>query len=205
LGTDTLLVWSTDINSKAPQSSNFFSWHQDSTYAGLTPDDGVLTAWVSLGPCSAYCGCMNFIPQSHHQQLPHAETSDAANSLSLGQTISSEALVSFGAPVLAELAPGQASIHHWRCVHSSNANSSPFERVGLAVRYMAPWVARANTGINSRKEFVTVVCGEYTGSEWETEIPLDEEYGEREWKQHEESMRREKDNYFQDKAVQVFK
>lgn len=33
LGTRDILVWSSDINAKPPNSDCFFAWHQDSTYA----------------------------------------------------------------------------------------------------------------------------------------------------------------------------
>src|SRR6185295_7980506 len=46
LGPD-LLCWTTNFFIKEANSPGFVSWHQDSTYWGLEPDD-VITAWVAF-------------------------------------------------------------------------------------------------------------------------------------------------------------
>ena len=79
LGTKDILVWSSDVNDKPPHSATYASahqlspstglplWntdeemrpqaHQDSTYAGLLPADGALTAWVALSDAPVEAGC----------------------------------------------------------------------------------------------------------------------------------------------------
>lgn len=69
LGTEELLCWETDLNIKPPSSPAFFSWHQDGTYSGHSPADGVLTAWVALTPAPLQAGCLQFRPRSHEAQV----------------------------------------------------------------------------------------------------------------------------------------
>src|SRR4051812_40765884 len=48
LGTN-LLVWGTSFFIKEPNVPAYVSWHQDSTYWGLSHPD-IVTAWVALSP-----------------------------------------------------------------------------------------------------------------------------------------------------------
>ena len=45
-------------------------------------------------------------------------------------------LESSGGYINAELEPGQASFHHWKCVHSSGANLSEFHRIGYILLFI---------------------------------------------------------------------
>ena len=47
---DDILLWSSDLCVKTPQSEGVFPMHQDSTYAGLDPPLGCVTCWVALSP-----------------------------------------------------------------------------------------------------------------------------------------------------------
>ena len=47
------------------------------------------------------------------------------------------------------LAPGQISLHHIRAVHASEPNHSADRRIGLAVRYIAPWVRQEHAARDS--------------------------------------------------------
>jgi len=194
LGTKDLLCWDCDVNIKPPSSQAFYSWHQDGTYSGHSPASGVVTAWLAISPAPIQAGCLQFRPGSHHKQLPHKETRDPINLLAVGQTIPPEVLSNLNQPVVAPLQPGQASLHHWQCVHASGPNTTDTERIGLAVRYIRPDVTSRRRG--GVKERVTLVAGEYHGDEWELEEPLEEEYGDKEWARHREGAEREKANYF---------
>src|SRR6476620_4722794 len=44
-----LLCWNTQFFAKKPHDPRFVSWHQDSTYYGLSSTE-VVTAWVALTP-----------------------------------------------------------------------------------------------------------------------------------------------------------
>ena len=41
LGSENIFLWSSDINIKAPNSIQYFPYHQDATYAGLEPAKNV--------------------------------------------------------------------------------------------------------------------------------------------------------------------
>ena len=72
--TNNLLLWSSDINIKPPNSKGYFAPHQDSTYAGLYPPSKCCTIWIALSdPVGIKEGCLSFYPQSINtmKQLPH--------------------------------------------------------------------------------------------------------------------------------------
>src|SRR5229473_2488454 len=58
-----ILCWSTNFFIKEARSPSFVSWHQDSTYWGLEPDD-VVTAWVAFTEVTPANGYMQVIPGS---------------------------------------------------------------------------------------------------------------------------------------------
>jgi len=203
LDTENLLCWDSDLNIKPPGTESFYSWHQDGTYSGHSPASGVVTAWVALSPAPVEAGCLLFRPGSHLAQLPHLETRDPSNLLAVGQTISEEHLRITNDPITAPLIPGQASLHHWMCVHASGPNSTGQERVGLAIRYIRADVRSSAKG--GARERTTLVSGEYNGEEWELEDELREEYGEEEWERHREGAEREKSNYFTGTGSEGFK
>lgn len=90
--------------------------------------------------------------------------------------------------VLCQLEPGQASLHGWRTVHSSQPNTSNCPRVGLAIRYMAAEVRQQNPVVRDR---VSLVAGEYGGDWFEVEKEPVKEYRAEEWSEHKISMKRE--------------
>ena len=133
LGPD-LLCWNTNFFIKEAAAPSFVSWHQDSTYWGLSSPD-VCTAWVALTPSTAENGAMAVIPGSHTQdQVPHRDTFDRHNLLTRGQEIAVE--VDEGTQVLLTLRPGEMSLHHVRLVHGSAPNPSGDRRIGFAIRYI---------------------------------------------------------------------
>ena len=82
-----ILCWTTNFFIKEARSPGFVSWHQDSTYWGLDPDD-VVTAWVAFTDVTRENGYMQVIPGSHKvDQLPHVDTFHKDNLLSRGQEI----------------------------------------------------------------------------------------------------------------------
>ncbi len=76
-----LLCWSTNFFIKEKSDPAFVSWHQDSTYWGLSRPD-VVSAWVAFTPAHAGNGAMQVIPGSHlFDQIPHRDTFDKHNLL----------------------------------------------------------------------------------------------------------------------------
>jgi len=134
-----LLCWTTNLFVKEAGSPAFVSWHQDSTYWGLYPDDAVVTAWVALTPATVESGAMRFVPGSHHSdQIVHEDTYDADNLLSRGQVAKVE--IDDDKTVDVVLSPGEISLHHIRMLHDSGPNRANFRRIGLAIRYIPPYV-----------------------------------------------------------------
>ena len=137
IGPDVLL-WNTNFFIKEAANPGFVSWHQDSTYWGLEPDD-VITAWVALTDATPDNGYMQFIPGSHKiEQLPHLDTFHRDNLLSRGQEIAVE--VDKSKAVGVGLQAGEMSLHHIKLVHGSEPNGSADRRIGVAIRYIPTYV-----------------------------------------------------------------
>jgi ectoine hydroxylase-related dioxygenase (phytanoyl-CoA dioxygenase family) len=133
-----ILCWTTNFFIKEANSPGFVSWHQDSTYWGLDPDD-VITAWVAFTDVTPENGYMQVIPGSHKiDQLPHIDTFHKDNLLSRGQEIAVE--VDTSKAVGVPLRAGEMSLHHIKLVHGSEPNRSGDRRIGLAIRYIPTYV-----------------------------------------------------------------
>lgn len=129
-----LLCWTTNFFIKEPQTADYVSWHQDSTYWGLSSDE-VVTAWIALSDAPVESGAMKFWPGSHkHEQFEHRDTFHEHNLLSRGQEIAVEVPSDQG--VLVPLTAGEFSLHHVKLVHGSEPNRTDDRRIGLAIRYI---------------------------------------------------------------------
>lgn len=135
-----LLCWTSNFFIKEAANPAFVSWHQDSTYWGLSRPD-VVTAWVALSASHQGNGAMGFIPGTHKaDQMPHRDTFAANNLLTRGQEVA--VAVDVAQAVTIELEPGEMSLHHVRVVHGSPANPSNDRRIGFAIRYIPTSVAQ---------------------------------------------------------------
>ncbi len=133
-----LLVWSSSFFTKEATDPAYVSWHQDSTYWGLSSPD-VVTAWVGFTDSNVSNGCMQVIPGTHlKDQLPHQDTFAQNNLLTRGQEVAVE--VNPGAAVDVVLQAGEMSLHHVRLVHGSPPNGSNDRRFGYAIRYVPTYV-----------------------------------------------------------------
>lgn len=129
-----LLCWTTNFFIKEACNPAFVSWHQDSTYWGLSRPD-VVTAWVALTPSNEANGAMAFIPGTHTvDQLAHRDTFSQNNLLTRGQEVAVD--VDMAKARVIELQPGEMSLHHVRLVHGSAPNPSNDRRIGFAIRYI---------------------------------------------------------------------
>ncbi|MEL7153583.1 MAG: phytanoyl-CoA dioxygenase family protein, partial [Pseudomonadota bacterium] len=132
-----ILMWSCEYFIKEANSRQIVSWHQDLTYWGMDGSDHEVTAWIALSPATDQSGCMRFVPGSHTDSLvPHTDTFAADNLLSRGQEIAVD--VDEEDAIVAELQPGEMSMHHGRLFHASGPNSSDDRRIGLVIRYIRP-------------------------------------------------------------------
>jgi hypothetical protein len=128
------LCWTTNFFIKEARNPAFVSWHQDSTYWGLSEPD-VVTAWVAFTPSNHANGAMQFIPGTHtSDQIPHRDTFARDNLLTRGQEVAVD--VDESKAVTIELQPGEMSLHHVRLVHGSPPNPSDDRRIGFAIRYI---------------------------------------------------------------------
>src|SRR5262249_31655572 len=133
-----ILCWTTNFFIKEKADPAFVSWHQDSTYWGLSQPD-VVTAWVAFTLANAGNGAMEVIPGSHKlDQIPHRDTFAKHNLLTRGQEIAVE--VDQSKAVRLDLEPGEISLHHVRLVHGSPPNTSDERRIGFAIRYIPTYV-----------------------------------------------------------------
>jgi non-heme Fe2+,alpha-ketoglutarate-dependent halogenase len=137
LGPD-ILCWGSGFFIKNPHVPARVTWHQDSTYWGLSKPD-IVTAWVAFTPSTTENGCMRVVPGTHIlQQLPHRDTFAQDNLLSRGQEIAVEVDESRAVEIVLE--PGQMSLHHVMLVHGSEPNSGALRRIGFAIRYLPTYV-----------------------------------------------------------------
>ena len=133
-----ILCWTTNFFIKEANDPGFVSWHQDSTYWGLSSPD-VVTAWIALSPSNKSNGAMAVIPGSHAmEQIPHRDTYSKNNLLTRGQEVAVE--VDESESVTLELEPGEMSLHHVRIIHGSPPNNSDVRRIGFAIRYIPTYV-----------------------------------------------------------------
>lgn len=138
-----ILCWSSNFFIKEAKDNTFVSWHQDSTYWGLDPNN-VITAWIALSDASVSTGPMEVIPKSHiWKNQAHTQTFNKSNLLSRGQELSMD--LSKEETVIMPLKAGEISLHHIKLAHSSKPNNTDDRRIGLAVRYIKPDVKNKNT------------------------------------------------------------
>lgn len=142
---ENLLVWYGDPFIKEPSDPAFVSWHQDSTYWGLSTPN-VVTAWVALSESNKANGALEVVPGTYlKDQLPHRDTFAKDNLLSRGQEIAVE--VDPGTSVMLELEPSEMSLHHVRLIHGSAPNRSKTQRrIGFAIRYIPTYVRQLDRG-----------------------------------------------------------
>ena len=137
-----ILCWTTNFFIKEARDPAFVSWHQDSTYWGLSRPD-VVTAWVALSASNEASGAMEVIPGSHlMDQVPHRDTFSENNLLTRGQEVAVEVDQTKATAVV--LQPGEMSLHHVRIIHGSAPNASDERRIGFAIRYIPTSVRQIN-------------------------------------------------------------
>lgn len=151
IGPDILLYHLT-LWLKEPRSDARISWHQDSTYFGLSdlaPRDGTtasgmhVTAWVALTASDLQSGCVQVVPGSHHGgQVRHEVGRLPGNMFRTGQQIDAPPEASVDSLVLR---PGEFSLHHTWLHHASMPNRSDDRRIGLGISYI-PTHCRCTAG-----------------------------------------------------------
>lgn len=177
LGPD-LFAWSSSFFTKEANDPAYVSWHQDSTYWGLSEPD-VVTVWVAFSDSVRENGCMRVIPGTHVlQQLPHKDTFAKNNLLTRGQEVQVD--VDLSQAVDIELQPGEVSLHHVHLVHGSDANLSNRRRIGYAIRYIPTYVKQ----VAGPRDSAMLVRGVDRYGHFELEPQPKVDYGEAEREAH---------------------
>lgn len=198
LDTPNLLCWSSGWAIKAPatepstDAGPFYSWHQDSTYAGITEPERIAVVWAALTPSTRDMGCVRVIAGSHLKgQLPHVETFAELNMLARGQAVDLRSCgLDEAAAVDMELAAGEFSVHNFYAVHGSDPNRSSVQRIGLQIVYM-PTSAKPICGRGS----ALLVRGVDEFRHWEPERLAGELLGQKELEEHARAMAIENEAY----------
>ncbi len=177
LGPD-LLVWGSSFFIKEAHDPAYVSWHQDSTYWGLSHPD-IVTAWVAFSVSDLPNGAMRVIPGSHlKDQLQHRDTFAQNNLLTRGQEVAVE--VDEANAVDLMLQPGEMSLHHVRMVHGSEPNRADYRRIGFAIRYVPTYVRQ----IAGPRDFATLVRGVDRYHHFQVEPVPQADFGEQERAAH---------------------
>ena len=162
---ENILCWSSNFFIKEPNDNTYVSWHQDSEYWGLEPDD-VITAWIALSDANIDTGPMEVIPKSHKwENKIHEETFQKNNLLSRGQEIKN--MSNTDGAIAMPLNAGEISLHHVKLAHSSKTNKTLDRRIGLAIRYTSTAVKQKN----SSKDSALLVRGKDNYSNFIHEVP----------------------------------
>jgi chlorinating enzyme len=111
-------------------------WHEDSAYWGttFTPME-VATVWLAIDHSTRDNGCLSIIPRTHNHGYSEYEPVDA-NTHVFGSEVKRHQFDKNTAVAL-ELKPNQASIHHAKMIHGSEANTSNMRRCGYTMRYVS--------------------------------------------------------------------
>ena len=126
-----ILCWGSSFFLKEPHSEAYVSWHADTYYYGIEPQETV-TAWIAFTRADQVSGCIRFIPGSHLGKTDFENAPDANNMLKRGQRTRN---VDVSKAVYMPLETGQFSIHHECTVHSSEPNRSDQHRIGYSIHY----------------------------------------------------------------------
>jgi len=126
-----ILCWGSSFFVKEPHSKTFVSWHADTYYYGVEPQETV-TAWIAFSPSNMESGCIRCIPGSHKTKSEFDNRPEEHNVLKRGQVTRD---VDESESVYMPLEAGQFSIHHECTVHSSLPNNADYRRIGYSIHY----------------------------------------------------------------------
>ncbi len=133
LGPD-LIVWATNFWLKPPGGSEI-PWHQDINFWPLEPPLNT-SAWLAIDKVTVENSCVQIIPGSHRQSLPHTR---APEGVAFGEMADPAAFEASG-EINMELEPGEFFIFSERTLHRSSVNTSDKRRLGISIRVTLPIV-----------------------------------------------------------------
>jgi ectoine hydroxylase-related dioxygenase (phytanoyl-CoA dioxygenase family) len=129
-----LILWASYFFAKEPGGKEI-PWHQDFNYWPLEPVVN-LSAWLSIDGADVENSCVQIIPGSHKDIVPHIKSRDG---MAFGEEADPDQIDTSKA-INMELAPGEFFLFNERLLHHSEPNRSNRPRTGLAVRITIPLV-----------------------------------------------------------------
>jgi ectoine hydroxylase-related dioxygenase (phytanoyl-CoA dioxygenase family) len=149
-----LLLWRAHFFDKGPGAKEI-PWHQDYNYWPLEPSV-IISAWLAIDRVTAENACLQIIPGSHRNLLPHIPATPDMAFVEMADP----ALVDPSTAVDIELEPGQFVLFNERVLHHSHVNQSTLPRCGLSIRVIPP-IVRVLT-YDSQNHYLPVVHGRDT-------------------------------------------
>ncbi len=184
LGPD-ILLWGATFFAKKPNHAFHVGWHQDLTYWGLHPADGVVTVWLGLTDACADNGAMQVVKGSHlHGARQHEDSGDKDNMLMSSQ-MSALTEDDEHARLTVELRPGQFSMHHSLALHGSAPNRSERPRIGVSINYIATEVVQQKNGGH---DTAMLVRGRDSYGHFELETPPQSDFSQQSIAQYRHSI-----------------
>jgi len=167
-----ILCWGSSFFVKEPQSPTFVSWHADTYYYGIEPQETV-TAWIAFSPSNLESGCIRCIPGSHKVKTEFENAPQEHNVLKRGQNTKN---VDESKSVYMPLEPGQFSIHHECTVHSSLPNNADYRRIGYSIHYCPTHVRETMYDPVDGKKSAALVRGVDEYNYWDPEPMTEVDY-----------------------------
>ncbi|MFO0997704.1 MAG: phytanoyl-CoA dioxygenase family protein [Alphaproteobacteria bacterium] len=157
-----LLCLETGFLWKDAHDPSFVAWHQDNSYLRFDPPAAINT-WIALTDSKRDNGAMEFVVGSHAKgELPYEMIPPENHMLKFSRRVTG---VDTRQRVMAELEPGQISIHGTRVVHGSEPNASARPRIGFGCIFVPPHVRTLKGGFLS----ASLVRGRDTHGHFELE------------------------------------
>jgi len=167
-----ILCWGSSFFVKEPKSDKFVSWHADTYYYGIEPQETV-TAWIAFTPSNMESGCIRCIPGSHKQKTEFENAPEENNILARGQNTKD---VDESKAVYMPLEAGQFSIHHECTVHSSLPNNADYRRTGYSIHYCPTHVRETMYDPVDGKKSAALVRGVDEYNYWDPEPMTEVDY-----------------------------
>lgn len=180
-----LVCWGSGFFVKEPHSESFISWHADTYYYGLRPQD-TLTVWVAFTASDRTSGCIRCIPGSHKVEQAFDQSPSPHNMLGRGQTTRD---VDQDKAVYMPLEPGQFSMHHECTVHSSQPNNADHRRIGYSIHYCPTHVRQTRYATGDGLPTAALVRGVDEFGHWQAEPETDADFDRAAWDWAEEQRR----------------
>lgn len=133
-----IILWRSHFftkNAEDPSSQKEVPWHQDGNYWPIEPVLNI-SAWVAFDEVNTENSCVQIIPGSHKQAIPHIEAESHHNF----KEMANPDFFDERKKVNMILKPGEFFIFNEKLLHHSEIHRSQNRRMGLAVRTTVPLV-----------------------------------------------------------------